>query len=85
MIEVKPEVSVILPCPENEMAFLVIDHINGGGNQHRKEIKRSGSDSFYRWIRDNNYPDGFQILCANCNMAKGKDGVCPHQEERNKK
>lgn len=31
------------------------------------------------WLRRNNYPNGFQVLCHNCNMAKGFYGKCPHQ------
>ena len=33
-----------------------------------------------RWITKNNSPKGFQILCHNCNMAKGFYGKCPHQK-----
>ena len=31
--------------------------------------------------RKNNYPEGFQVLCSNCNFAKGKYGSCPHTWE----
>jgi hypothetical protein len=34
-----------------------------------------------RYIIKNNYPDDFQILCANCNWGKQLNGgVCPHQK-----
>jgi len=76
-------------CGESEDAFLCIDHINGGGNQHRKvtfKVKRTESGSmagtgggrFYRWLQTNNYPPEFQVLCWNCNSAKHKLGQCPH-------
>jgi hypothetical protein len=26
----------------------------------------------------NEFPDGFQVLCHNCNLAKGYYGECPH-------
>ena len=65
-------------CGESEIKFLAIDHINGEGNEQRKQIGRRGT-SFYRWLKDNNYPKGFQLLCHNCNMAKGFYGECPHQ------
>lgn len=68
-------------CGENTEAFLCLDHINGGGNQHRKEFK-SKVFSLYKWIENNNFPGGFQILCSNCNMAKHTKGVCPHQNQR---
>jgi hypothetical protein len=29
---------------------------------------------------DNHFPPLFQILCYNCNFAKGADGVCPHSQ-----
>lgn len=64
-------------CAEYREAFLVIDHINGGGTQHRKRIKRFGS-GFYRWLKVQKYPEGFQVLCHNCNHAR-RGGLCPHQ------
>jgi hypothetical protein len=63
------------------MEFLALDHINGGGNAHRREVTGSakGGPKFYYWLRDNNYPPGFQVLCHNCNQAKATYGRCPHQ------
>lgn len=63
-------------CGETEYVFLCIDHIKGKGRQHRKEI---GASALYRWLKKNNYPDGFQVLCWNCNSAKYILGKCPHQ------
>ncbi len=68
-------------CSENEYQFLTIDHINGNGSRERRSIKRYGSN-FYRWLIDNGFPEGYQILCMNCNFAKGKYGVCPHTNSR---
>lgn len=76
-------------CPEKtgNTAFLTIDHIDGGGAKHRKELGSkpascgllSGvSMALYYWLRDNNYPPGFQVLCFNCNSAKHHLGACPH-------
>jgi len=61
-------------CGENQIEFLAIDHINGGGRQHRNSI----TTSIYRWIINNKFPSGFQVLCHNCNSAKSYYGVCPH-------
>ena len=33
-----------------------------------------------QWIKKNNFPKGFQILCHNCNVAKGIYGECPHEK-----
>ncbi len=57
-------------CGVTDIDILCIDHINGGGNSQRRTLGISGSTAFYRWLRENNYPDGYQILCMNCNMKK---------------
>ena len=65
-------------CRETEIRFLSIDHIEGGGSKHIREIERSGHN-FYSWIYRNKYPKGFQVLCYNCNRGKGrsKQRFCP--------
>jgi hypothetical protein len=64
-------------CGEKEPKFLAIDHIDGGGNEHRKTIKGT---IIYLWLKQHSYPKGFQVLCHNCNMAKAFWGVCPHKQ-----
>lgn len=67
-------------CGEQETRFLTIDHVNddgfkwrGNGNGQHKNI--------YQWLVRKNYPDGFQVLCMNCNVGKHRNhGICPHQE-----
>lgn len=56
-------------CGENHIEFLEIDHINGGGRQHKREI----GGNLFAWLRKNNLPEGFQVLCANCNAKKAKE------------
>ena len=65
-------------CGETQIEFLSIDHINGGGNKHRRDL--GGGTSFFKWLRDENYPPGFRVLCMNCNWALGRLGYCPHNE-----
>jgi hypothetical protein len=48
---------------------LCLEHINGGGHKHSKEINRTGT-AYYRWVIQQGYPDGFQIFCATCNQVK---------------
>jgi hypothetical protein len=63
-------------CGEIEFHFLCVDHIDGGGRQHRREIKTD----MYEWLRKMRYPPGFQILCWNCNNGRQLNGgVCPHK------
>jgi len=56
-------------CDAMDMAVLSIDHIDGGGTRHRNQLLRQGT-TLYRWLVKNNYPEGFQVLCFNCNMKK---------------
>lgn len=62
-------------CDETYYEFLTIDHINGGGGKHRKLLK---GYSFPHWLQKNKFPDGYQILCYNCNNARSIYGICPH-------
>ncbi len=65
-------------CDEAHYEFLTIDHIDGGGNTHRKTMPH-GSGSICRWLIKNNFPPGFRILCYNCNITRGLHGYCPHK------
>ena len=65
-------------CGETEEKFLSIDHIDGGGAEHRRSIGMRGGGQFYCWLRREGFPAGFQVLCMNCNHAKGNYGACPH-------
>ena len=66
-------------CGESQIEFLSIDHINNDGYKHR----RSGMTHIIDWLIKNNFPSGFQLLCFNCNFAKGhsQDHICPHQKQ----
>lgn len=69
-------------CGISENKFLAMDHVNGNGNQHRLSICGHKKMRIHSWLIKNNFPDNFQILCHNCNMAKGIYGVCPHRENK---
>lgn len=60
-------------CKTRDIDKLCIDHIEGKGNIHRKQI----SGSINRWIIKNSYPEGFQVLCHNCNQYKRITGKLP--------
>ena len=68
-------------CGEHRLPFLALDHINGDGMKHRKSLGNT-SQSIYVWLRNNDYPSGYRVLCHNCNMAYGFYGMCPHEQER---
>ena len=55
-------------CGYENIDALTVDHINDDGYLQYE----SGGHTLYRWLIKNNYPPGFQILCANCQMIKKK-------------
>ena len=65
-------------CGEWKFEFLAIDHVNGGGQKDRKSDKNKGSN-MAMWLYRHDWPDGFRILCHNCNQSLGHYGYCPHQ------
>ena len=69
-------------CGERTPEFLQVDHINNDGAAHRRSISRKSGEPFAKWLRRNGWPPGFQLLCANCNSAKGFYGACPHETAR---
>jgi len=57
-------------CGITDLDVLCIDHINGGGNKQRRQLNIGSGKMFYSWLIRNNYPEGYQVLCANCNLKK---------------
>lgn len=67
-------------CGETELVFLQIDHVNNDGAVHRKGSGGLRGASICQWLIKKNFPEGFQILCRNCNFSKPRNGgVCVHQ------
>lgn len=68
-------------CGESDVRFLTLDHVNGrtttGKSSTGKKI--TGKKSMAEAKRLGFPRDKFQILCFNCNCAKGIYGMCPHQ------
>ena len=67
-------------CGFDNIDGLSIDHI-----KPRKEHGHSrsfGSKHLYKFLKREKFPIGYQVLCINCNSAKGKLGKCPHQSKK---
>lgn len=62
-------------CGEKNYEFLTIEHKLG-----QKGIKRQTSSKAYREAIKIHNPELYEILCMNCNHAKGRYGHCPHSE-----
>lgn len=65
-------------CGEGEARFLTVDHINNDGAAQRRELSIKAGWVFYAWVVKENFPEYLQLLCFNCNCAKGFYGQCPH-------
>jgi hypothetical protein len=77
-------------CGEaSNIDFLTIDHINDNGAEHRrmlsgtKDSRGQAGHVFYSYLKRNNYPPGYQVLCFNCQWGKRLgNGICLHQRNR---
>lgn len=72
-------------CGELLERFLTLDHVNGGGNKHRRELSSSpGPVGWVAAIKRNGWKseEPIQVLCYNCNMGRSVNGgICPHNAE----
>lgn len=68
-------------CGVTHLDFLTIDHVNGGGRQHREQDNNFKQNP-YAWLIRQKFPTGYRVLCYNCNCAIGVRGRCPHEDER---
>lgn len=71
-------------CGEKTIEFLTLDHINNDGAEHRRKISNGrgrggGGSAMHRWLIRNEFPEGIQVLCANCQLGKQSNGICPHK------
>lgn len=69
-------------CGFSDIRALSIDHIKGNGAKERRTIgmPKGGGDFFYRWLKKQNYPEGYQVLCMNCQWIKrSENSEVPHR------
>ena len=77
------DVPICACCGYSDLRFLSVDHIDGRKNMSEKE-KKLGSRNLWRYLIKIGLPSGYQILCHNCNIAKGQGKYCPHQLDKMK-
>ena len=65
-------------CGITNFEFLALDHPEGDGKKHRKELGKSGN-SVVEWAIRNNFPKRVRVMCHNCNSSHGHYGYCPHK------
>ena len=56
-------------CGFGDIRALSIDHINGNGAKEKRDKNWSGA-KFYVRLRQLGYPEGYQVLCMNCQWIK---------------
>lgn len=66
----KSEVPTCQSCGFKDVRALTIDHINNNGAEHRKMLGSRASDKMHRWLIAEGFPEGFQVLCSNCQLLK---------------
>ena len=68
-------------CHTTFIHFLQMDHIDGKGFQHKVNGAKVTGKALWLWLIRSNYPEGFQVLCSNCNHAKRNKAKCPAEGE----
>lgn len=64
-------------CGEDHPLFLTLDHVKNDGARARDQYNEQ---QIYRLARREGWPkDRYQVLCMNCNFAKGHFLECPHK------
>jgi len=66
-------------CRESERAFLTLEHKNRDGKVHRKAVGHTLAQQIVD-LKKRGWPDGYEILCFNCNRASWELGICPHRQ-----
>lgn len=56
-------------CGFDDPRALQVDHVNGGGSQHRKSLSHSWGSKFWE-AELSERRAAYQLLCANCNWIK---------------
>jgi len=62
---------VCADCGEDNINFLTVDHVEGGGRKHRKEIRTYLTLWLWgQYRKTGKWPGDFQVICSNCNDIK---------------
>jgi len=59
--------------PFTDVDCLTIDHINDDGAKERRLVAKTknwGGINIYWWLFVRGYPEGYQVLCMNCQFKK---------------
>ncbi len=68
------DIPVCACCGYSDIRFLSVDHIDGRKNLSVKE-KKLNSHYLWKYLIKTGLPSGYQILCHNCNIAKGQEVI----------
>jgi len=64
-------------CGETEIDLLTIEHIRGKGH----ELIYGNTNLLIRKLRKLEWPEGYTVLCWNCNLSTKNNRPCPHSKE----
>jgi hypothetical protein len=76
-------------CGFSDERALSIHHVNHDGAAHRKQLSKRfksrslASNTTYRWLIEQNFPDGFKVYCMNCQSITEKEfrAITTHHDE----
>ena len=62
-------------CGEPDPVVLTIDHIKQDGHGHKQGGCKNRMSGYvlYRWLVRNDFPEGYRVACANCQIRYYKE------------
>lgn len=64
-------------CGFSDIRALSLDHVEGGGQEHMRELGIESGLDFYKWLKAHHYPNKprLQVLCMNCQFIKAYENL----------
>lgn len=67
-------------CAEADIDVLTVDHIDQQGSAHRLANRLASGWKTFIWLKRNSYPEGFRVLCFNCNTKAYRNWLRQQKE-----
>jgi transcriptional regulator with XRE-family HTH domain len=80
------DVGACVKCGFDDLRALSIDHIQGRRSRRTQPLREANyaynyaGHLLYHWLIKNNFPEGYQTLCMNCQWIKRAENGESHRE-----
>lgn len=68
-------------CGEDTMSFLTLTEKELQKEEPKQQGWYSAGFTLARYVIKHDFPDGYIVLCFNCEAGRVQNGICPHKDE----